>query len=656
MVRFPGFIGPSYSSQSLSADCQTTMNWIPELIESGKGKSVAALYPTPGLKTFAFHSQLSVGPENPTVAVNDPASGTQPWANPANAEVSDDTYATVTVTAPPAGSLSVYLALSSFGLAIPLDATIFGIAMDVEAHFTSTGAGGILGLHLIKGGVVQPTTQKLDGLGSYGAGDAVVHYGGSTDLWNLPWSPAELNAAGFGVGLQIRAIGPVRTTATFFVDVITVTIWYRTPLAGNSIRAMHCINGRLFATSGPNLYEIDAAGTATVRGTIAVGTGLDSIASGPLHLLIISGGTAYSYVLATNTLAPVIGMLGTPKMAGFSDGYFIVLLANSRQFQISGLLDATSWDGLDTTQISVFPDNINSMLVDHREVWLFGKKQSVVYWNSGNTDFPFDVITGAFLEEGSSAQSPPVKLDNSILWLGGGERGAGIGWRAEGYTPRRLTNHAIEHAWQAYPDLTDARSYAYQQDGHSFWVVYFPSANATWVFDSATGLWHERGYWNTTTGKYNAHHSQCYAYAFGKHLVGDWNSGNVYEMDIDLQDDAGAAIRRMRRAPHLSNEQKWLYHKELQIDLEVGLGPIPPLLDGDGNARSPKVMLRWSNDGGKTWGNTHQLDAGKAGEYKTRLIARRLGRSRDRVYEISATDAIPFRIIDCYLDVEAGTS
>lgn len=481
MARFPGFVGPTYALRSLNADAQRCMNWYPEAIESGTGKSPAGLNPTPGLKLFST-------------------------------------------------------------------------------------------------------------------------------------------------------------------------------LAGPSVRGLHCIKGRLFATSGPKLYEIDSAGTATERGTVAAGSALDSITSGPSHLLIVSGNVAYSYVLATNTLAAISTLLGTPKLAGFLDGYFIMLLANSRQFQISALLDPTSWDPLDTTIISVFPDNVETMVVDHREMAFFGEKQSVFYYDSGNADFPFDVRLESFMEQGGLGTFGAQKLDNSIFWLGESDRGGSIAWRAEGYRPQRISTHAIEQAWEGYTVKDDVRTYTYEQDGHAFWVVLFPTANAMWVFDSATGLWHERGKWNTVTSAFDAHRSQCHAYCFGKHLVGDHASGNVYELDVNTHTDNGEVLRRMRRAPHLSAENKWLYHKELEIDMEVGLGPIPPLTDMAGNPRDPKLMLRWSNDGAKTWGNTYEIDAGKAGEYKTRVRKQRLGRARDRVYEVAVTDAVPWRIADAYLDAEAGTS
>jgi hypothetical protein len=51
-MQFPGFIGPTYQSQSLFADAEECMNWYPELVESGAGRNKFVYYRTPGLATF----------------------------------------------------------------------------------------------------------------------------------------------------------------------------------------------------------------------------------------------------------------------------------------------------------------------------------------------------------------------------------------------------------------------------------------------------------------------------------------------------------------------------------------------------------------------------------------------------------------------------
>jgi hypothetical protein len=338
---------------------------------------------------------------------------------------------------------------------------------------------------------------------------------------------------------------------------------------------------------------------------------------------------------------------GPVSQIGYTDGYFIALLKDSQKFQISNLL---RWGYLESAgycpSISL-PRHIISMVVDHREIWLAGPKQTVGYFNTGDNNFPFSPISSAFIESGSAAQFGAIKLDNTIFWIGADERGSGMAWRAQGYTPSRISTHAIETAWQGYSRIDDAIGYAYQDQGHAFAVWRFPTANKTWVYDVAAGQWHERSH--LTAG---AHLAACHALAFGKHLVGDWNSGNIYEMSVNFLDDAGTPIKRVRRTPYIFDEGKRIPDSSITLGTETGLGPSPDLLDGNGEPREPQAFLRWSNDGAHTWSNHHARGLGKTGEYKKRVRWNRLGQHRGRVYELSISDPIPVRLFDAYKDAD----
>lgn len=425
-------------------------------------------------------------------------------------------------------------------------------------------------------------------------------------------------------------------------------------LGGSRVRGIHEINERCFAVADATLWEILGNGTSVNRGTLADDGLPVSMASSPTQLLIASGGTAYVLNLSTNVLTTIAAAtLDNVSQVAYIDGFFLALIKDSQTFRISTLLDATDWPALQVATVSVFPDNIVSMIADHRELWLLGITRGVVYYNSGAATVPFDVIPASHIEQGSVATFSPVNLDNTIFWLGRDARGAAIAWRAEGFRPVRVSTHAVEFSWQSYTTLNDAIGYPYQDQGHSFYVLYFPSADRTWVYDVAANMWSERGFLNL--GNFEAHLARCHAYVFGRHLVGARNSGNIFDMSISHLDDNGSEIRRVRRAPVISAEEKFLFHHQFQLDLEVGLGPTPPLLDGAGNPRDPQVSLRWSDDGAKTWSNYHVRDAGQVGEYLTRVMWRRLGRSRKRIYEISMSDPIPWRIVDAYVEVSPGS-
>ena len=391
-----------------------------------------------------------------------------------------------------------------------------------------------------------------------------------------------------------------------------------------------------------------------------------SMAFGPLQVLIASAGSVYVYDITLHNIAVVAAAnfnnLPVSQVA-YCDGFFLALNTNSSQWYASALLDAATWPGTSTAKVSVFPQNVVSMIVNQRQVWMLGSENSVVYYDSGNSPFPFDVIQGSLMEQGCAAAFSAAKMDNSIFWLGGDSRGQAMVWRANGYTPQRVSNHAIEYAMQGYAKISDAVAYTYQDQGHSFYQLYFPSANAglgaTWDYDAATGLWHERAFLNSD-GTFSAHRSWNHAFVqqTNQHLVGDWNSNVIYQMAIpssngsagwNFATDFGNPIQRLRRSPHINLEKEWVFHHEMQVDLEAGLGPIPPLLDGSGNARDPQLMLRWSDDGGRTWSNQYFVGVGQAGNYKTRAVWRRLGRSRQRIYEVSCSDPIPWRVVDSYL-------
>lgn len=374
-----------------------------------------------------------------------------------------------------------------------------------------------------------------------------------------------------------------------------------------SIRGQFSINGRLFVVSGSQLLEFlwhaDTGIVETLtRGPVADDRLPVSMAASPQQLLVASAGMTYVLNLATNVVTPVqIPNADARRITkvGYSDSFFNALEENSQQWFISKSFDALTWDALDTTIVSVFSDNIVSSIVDHRKIWFFGQKRTVVYYISGNV-FPYDVLD-PIIEQGCIAANSPAQLDNSVFWLGGDERGAGIVWRAQGQTPIRISNHALEFEMQSYPTMTDAISYTYQDQGHSFYHLYFPSANKSKRYDVATNQWHDVDYFDAGTSI--AHRSQNHTFIFGKHLVGDWKTATLYEMKIpqfvngswEFADDFGNPIRRVRRAPHISKDNKVLRYTKLEVMLEAGLGT-PDIQDFGPPGLTAQPSIVWPND------------------------------------------------------------
>ncbi len=429
--------------------------------------------------------------------------------------------------------------------------------------------------------------------------------------------------------------------------------------SGNApVRGQYWTGTRLFAVSQSKLMEISSTGVQTLLGDVGTDSLPVSIAASNVQLLIVSAGRAFCLTLTTNALVEVTASLaGSPIQCDYSDGYFIVCFANSNKFQMSDILDGTTWPGIQVNAVSVFPENIIGIRVSHRELWVFGSQHAQPYQDTGSDEI-FDVIPGALIDKGLAPTFGHDLVDNTIFWIDLDKRGGYQAWRASGYTPQRISTHAVETALSSYAGIAGLVSYTYQDGGHLFWVLYVPNADCSWVYDVAEGIWHKRAEWHEDTAIWTPHRSWNHTFAFGKHLVGDWKSGNIYEMKLAVDNnngsysfvtDNGTPIRRLRRSPTLVQEMQWIYHQEFVADFATGLGPQPPLQDGDGNDRSPQAMLRWSDDRGSTWSNEHVMDCGFAGQYTARAIVRRLGRSRYRVYELSVTDPIPWTLVDAYL-------
>jgi hypothetical protein len=448
------------------------------------------------------------------------------------------------------------------------------------------------------------------------------------------------------------------------------------------IRGLWQLGGYMFAVSANQLYKVDSTWTAIPVGYVA-GTGPVSIADNGTQIFFACNGPSYIYDISTNIFVQITDPdFPGAVTVGYLDGYFVFNEPNSQKVWVTELLDGTNIDSLAFASAEGSPDGLVSLIVDHREAWLFGTNSVEVWYDAGTIGFPLARVQGAYNEIGCIAPYSVAKLDNGIFWLGADARGKGIVYRANGYTGVRVSTHAVEWHIQEYSTLADATAYTYQQDGHAFYVLNFPSGRTTWVYDVATQSWHERAYWDN--GAFTRHLADNQVFFNNTIVVGDWNSGNIYALDLDYYADNNTVqrwLRSWRALPTGTNNLKRTRHDMLQLDCEVGVG-VPGtsnfttetvyltteagdhLTTESGDSIilasaltigvNPQAMLRWSDDGGHTWSNEHWRDMGPIGSSATRVIWRRLGmtqKSRDRVYELSGTDPVKIAIVGAELAV-----
>jgi hypothetical protein len=393
-----------------------------------------------------------------------------------------------------------------------------------------------------------------------------------------------------------------------------------------------------------------------------------SIADNGTQIFFACNPDSYIYDESTDTFLQITDPdFPGAVTVGYLDGYFVFNEPDSQKLWVTQLFDGFQIDPLEFASAEGSPDGVVGILVDHRECWVFGTDSTEVWYNSGGLDFPLSPIQGAFNEIGCAAPHSIAKMDNTVFWLGADARGQGVIYRAAGYSAQRISTHAIEWRIQSYLDMGDAVGYTYQQDGHAFYVLSFPSADETWVYDAATGAWHQRSSYSAiapsnggfstafneeafyivqaltpsgASGVFSRHRSNCQCNFQGNIIVGDYANGNVYTFELNVFEDNGIAqrwLRSWRALPTGQNNLKRTANHSLQLECETGVG----IATGQGS--DPQAMLRWSDDGGHTYSNEHWASMGKIGATGTRVIWRRLGMTlklRDRVYEVSGSDPV----------------
>ncbi len=408
--------------------------------------------------------------------------------------------------------------------------------------------------------------------------------------------------------------------------------------------------GSSIAVQGSSVYRVATDWTSTLVGTIDSATTPVSIADNGTTAVLVTGANGYTLDLASNTLAQI----GDPAFYGasrvsYNNVTFIFERPGTNQFYITAA-GAVTFDALDFASAESNAEPIVSHIINHSELLLFKESVTEVWRDSGSSDFPYSRDGNAAIEQGCAAKHSLVALDNTVFWIGRDKNGQGIVWRMNGYTPMRVSNDGVEFAIQGYANISDAWAYAYQQEGHTFYVINFPTGNATWVFDVKENAWHERAYLPPVSGTFQRHRGTCHMFFGGENVVGDWENGKLYALDLDTYSDNGDAMVSLRSCPHLSDSgNKKIRVHWIDVLIEAGVG----LSTGQGI--DPLMMLRWSKNGGKTWSTIRNVSIGLIGEFQNRVRQGKLGNGRDWVFEISVSDPVKRVVLGASIEAQVLT-
>lgn len=384
------------------------------------------------------------------------------------------------------------------------------------------------------------------------------------------------------------------------------------------IRGIIYMRPFVYVISGDRLYTVDSLKNVVDRGEVQ-GSGNVHLTENGTHIAICTTNKAYAANETEILELPETGLNG----ATYQDGYGIFTQAGTEKMWISGLDDMTTINALDFTSADAFPDNVVGCISDHRELWVFGERSIEVFYNAGVAAFPFVRSQGGFVERGCLASGSIAKIRNSVFWLGDDK----IVYQASGYQPVPISDPRIAKYIQDRSSPQSAVAFVYSQDGHDFYVLNF--TDGTIVYDTSTGLWHERKSKDVSRWLANS-----FCEAFGKKLVGSYVDGKLFYMDLESFKEDSDYIERIATFPPISAGPVRAIMDAIHLDFQTGVG----LESGQGS--DPLVMLDYTDNHGATWSSERTAQIGPSNDRDAVAKIFSLGMFRTRTIRVSISDSV----------------
>ena len=391
----------------------------------------------------------------------------------------------------------------------------------------------------------------------------------------------------------------------------------------------------LYVVAGTVLYSVTPDGSYAALGTLFSVTRKVSMADNSFQLLIVDGVTGYICTLSSGAVAKITDAdfpNGTESVDCISSR-FIAQVPNTREFRLSALLDGLIWSPMiygtkeGTSDLLRAAVNINGVAA------LLGTDSAEFWQDIGTSPNPLQRINGATQQWGLAALHSVAHVGNTLIFLGRYRNSELQVLKWNGYTPQRASTSDIEKVMEGFSTVDDAVAITYMVEGHTMYMLTFPTEDRSFLFDDNTGIWSES---QTGADEYARHFAESGVAFNFKNYVSDDTSGTIYLVDSSAHSDHGEVIRRVATTRHIRSEGNPLHLSEVFLDFETGVGTIT------GQGSDPVAMIRVSRDGGRTFGNERRESLGKIGEYSSRVVMRRLGMARDFVIEIVVTDPVKF--------------
>jgi hypothetical protein len=437
---------------------------------------------------------------------------------------------------------------------------------------------------------------------------------------------------------------------------------------GGPIRGLYVMGERLFCVVGNGIGEVfdgNITGRSVVTlATLTTTTGRVEFSDNNGKLIVGDGVGFYILEPETRTLTQVTTEEGEILRGYVSvnmNGQTLYFIRDSSQYFYSNVNDPGT-----VPDLSFFSAEANEdhTLVAYRlgdKVKIISERSTEDHYNSGAADNPFERVQGSMIEYGAVSRAATCLFDNTVAMVGGNGLGAGKVYRlgGPGGVPQIISNQAVEQklAKVLFAGRQDRITmWSYEEAGHAFLVVNLPRAPATvnnpeqasmtWVFDAATGIWHERGYWNPEDGAFERILGDYHAHWQGRHYLGAYDTATIYEMSLDYYRENTEEIVRLRECGPLNLSNARFRVLSVEVDMEVGVGR-----DGGVQGSDPQLMMK-SRFGTGAWSYIVNRPFGEIGEGRTRVRYGPCGIGQNFYLSLSVSDPVPVTIMGAWADVE----
>lgn len=398
------------------------------------------------------------------------------------------------------------------------------------------------------------------------------------------------------------------------------------------------------AVSDKRVWKItDASGTITeLTGSTAMRSNSNVTFAGDATRVVMANGgpMVYTDFSTLTTIADPQAPQAVGHVA-YLDGYILATEANTGRVYFSDLNDLVNWQALSFFTAESAPDDVVAMQVAYREIIALGR-ETVEFWvNDGVT--PFSRIQGSAQPYGTEAPYSLGMAGPNWMWLDHRRRLVTMNGRQ--VTP---VSTPYDRVIQRYVSVDDAVALSMSVDGMPLYVLNFPTARETLVYNHENQMWMKWGWWDTSRGQYQRYRAQsyCYARSWNQHLVGDHGNGLIYKASRATFTDNSNPIRSLLRTGHISHGLMARKQSDC-VRLHCKRGA------GNATVSDPQVMMRRRVDNKAAWGPERWRSLGQVGQHDPFINWRRNGAYKTCQYEFVHSDDSDFVVMGGQEYIEA---